>query len=393
MLHSELTKTNEKLEQKVKARTEELNKTLKILSEKEENLRLILNSIQDFGILKLDKEGKIISWNPGAEKLTGYTSEEISGKYFSIFFTEDEREKGFPEKEIKIALLEGKCEVEGIRLKKNGTPFWSISTLYVYKEENEKVNGFVKIIRDITERKEKEELLEIQSKKLKEVNDELESFSYSVSHDLRAPLRHIDGFSKLLSKAQNELTNENKLYLSYITESVSKMGKLIDNLLAFSRISKDEIKKTKVDLNKIVAEVIFELKTEIEDRNINWKITDLPVVEADHAMMKQVYLNLLSNAIKFTQKKEDPNIEVSFNNDNGKKIFCVKDNGAGFDMKYIDKVFGIFQRLHTNKEFEGTGIGLANVKRIITKHGGKVWAEGEVNKGASIYFTLISKGF
>ncbi len=380
------------LETQIKERTKRLNETLVDLRNKEKNLRLIFESIKDYGIINIDIDGNVSSWNEGAERLLLYGKEEIIGRHFSIFFTETEKENKVPVRELNNALVNSKNESEGWRVKKDGTKFWTNSTIYSLKDNNNNLLGFVKIMKDMTEKKEYEDILKAQSQNLMELNKELESFSYSVSHDLRAPLRHIDGFVKLLQlDTDNKFSMESETYFNYILDSVSKMGNLIDNLLNFSRMGRTELNKSEIDLNNLVSETLIEFEAETANRKIEWEIKKLPVIFGDKFMIRQVFINLISNALKFTGKKEEAKIRIGSKENEKDITIFVKDNGAGFDIEYADKLFGVFQRLHSNSEFEGTGIGLANVKRIINRHGGRVWAEGEKNKGASIYFTFNKK--
>ncbi|MFL9913101.1 ATP-binding protein [Paraburkholderia sp. RL17-337-BIB-A] len=221
-------------------------------------------------------------------------------------------------------------------------------------------------------------------------NKELESFSYSVSHDLRAPIRHIVGFSELLQKHTfSSLDDKSRRYIQTILESAKRMGDLIDDLLAFSRIGRIETKMTFVSLELLVKEVIADVGQDVRDRDIFWDIKPLPVCYGDRSMLRMVIVNLVSNAVKFTSKRAGAKIEIGCVdvNENELEMF-VKDNGAGFDMEYVDKLFGVFQRLHLAEQFEGTGIGLAIVQRIIVRHGGKVRAEGMLDRGATFYFSL-----
>jgi len=221
-------------------------------------------------------------------------------------------------------------------------------------------------------------------------NKELEAFSYSVAHDLRAPLRHMDGFIRLLKKhSWASLDERNQRYLGIISDSARQMGLLIDDLLAFSRLGRAELQLLPVSLQQLVQEAIQEMREETQGRDIAWKISQLPEVMADRSMMRLVMINLLTNAVKFTGKRERAEIEVgaSSNEADGIVVF-VRDNGVGFDMEYADKLFGVFQRLHPIEEYEGTGIGLANVQRIIHRHKGRTWARGEVDQGATFYFSL-----
>jgi len=221
-------------------------------------------------------------------------------------------------------------------------------------------------------------------------NKELESFSYSVSHDLRAPIRHIDGYVEMLQKNASLALDEKSLrYLNTISESAKRMGLLIDDLLTFSRIGRVEMQKNQFNLGPIVEEVMQDLQPEMKRREIAWEVGPLPDVYGDRSLMKLVFQNLIGNAIKFTTPRSQARIEIATAYDKeDETVVFVRDNGVGFDMKYVDKLFGVFQRLHSADQFEGTGIGLANVQRIIHRHGGRTWAEGSVDKGATFYISI-----
>jgi len=220
-------------------------------------------------------------------------------------------------------------------------------------------------------------------------NKELEAFSYSVSHDLRAPLRHIDGFVELLTKhAGSTLDEKGRRHLATIASAARKMGALIDDLLAFSRMGRAEMRKASVNLAALAEEVVQDLKGDAKGRSVEWKLGRLPTVHGDPAMLRLVFQNLLSNAMKYSGPTESARIEVDAEPQNGEIIVSVRDNGVGFDPTYAHKLFGVFQRLHGPTEFEGTGIGLANVRRIVSRHGGRTWAEGAIGQGATFYFSL-----
>ncbi len=233
------------------------------------------------------------------------------------------------------------------------------------------------------------ERLDEKAKRLEEVNQDLEGFAYSVSHDLRVPLRAVDGFSQMaLKQCEGNLDDECKRYLNMVRDNTKRMGQLIDDILAFSRMGRLGMSMSEIDVDALARAVIEELKPAFAGRALNMEIKPLPPARGDLSMLRQVWVNLLANAIKFTSHKPAAEIQVGSYPEGKELVYFVRDNGAGFDMQYADKLFGVFQRLHGVDEFEGTGIGLAIVKRIITRHGGRVWAEGKVNEGATFYFSL-----
>ena len=250
--------------------------------------------------------------------------------------------------------------------------------------------------REIVERKQAFEQIQELNKQLQRksalleaANQELESFSYSVSHDLRAPVRHIDGFATLLQRHEGALDEQGRRHLDTISESAKRMGQLIDDLLVFSRIGRAELRHVTVNLDQLVQDAIRDLEPETRGRNIVWKQDPLPTVVGDAAMLRQVFVNLLANAVKYTRLADPARIEITCAAGTAEEIVVsVRDNGVGFDMQYVDKLFGVFQRLHRQDEFEGTGIGLANVRRIILRHGGRTWADSQLGEGANFYFSL-----
>ncbi|HUA39128.1 MAG TPA: CHASE3 domain-containing protein [Candidatus Sulfopaludibacter sp.] len=336
-------------------------------------------------------DGYFKTLNPAWERTLGFSREELMAKPFLEFVHPDDVRAS----QAEVEKLAGGMETVNFENRfrcRDGSWRWfawnaraAVPQLLIYAAG-----------RDITEQKRAQAQitrlhadLQNRATQLEVANKELEAFSYSVSHDLRAPLRHIDGFVKLLNKQAGEKLDERGCrYLDIIGDSARQMGALIDDLLIFSRMSRTELQHSRVSLDALVHEAIHGLQSETNNRPIRWKIAPLPEVEADPAMLRQVWVNLIANAIKYSRPRNPAEIEIGCNSDNGELVFFVRDNGVGFDMQYAHKLFGVFQRLHRAEEFEGTGIGLANVRRIVHRHGGRTWAEGQIDRGATFFFSL-----
>jgi PAS domain S-box-containing protein len=370
------------------------------LRESQERFRLLLEGVKDYAICMLDPEGRVLTWNTAAQAIEGYGPDQIIGRHFSYIFSAADRKSGLPKKCLAVAEKSGRFETEVLLVRKDGSKYWANVVLTALRNGNGEITGFSKVIRDITERKHAEEEIRTLNAELEDrvfqrtmeleaANKELEAFSYSVSHDLRAPLRHIDGFAEMLTRSgARDLNEDNQRLLKVISDSARQMGQLIDDLLAFSRTGRSELKLVSIPMTPFVATTIQELAPEIRNRKVTWKIAKLPTVQADPVTLRQVMVNLLCNALKYSSKRPESRVEIGFKDGRQETTFFVRDNGVGFDPRYASKLFGVFQRLHSATEFEGTGIGLAIVRRIIARHGGKTWAEGVLDEGATFYFSL-----
>jgi PAS domain S-box-containing protein len=359
------------------------------LHESREQFRAVTETASD-AIISADRQGTIVYFNRAAERIFGYSARDALGEPLTLLMPE--RFQQPHTLGLQRFLATGQARIIGKTLelvarKKDGKEFPIEISVASWGTPNG--TFFTAILRDITTRKQAEEVLKGRTAELEASNKELEAFSYSVSHDLRAPLRHIDGFAEMMAEECASVLNaDGRRYLGIISESVKQMGKLIDDLLAFSRMGRVGMHQTRVSMAELVKQVLQELAGEADGRNIEWNIHPLSDVRGDFSMLKQVWVNLLSNSIKYTRRCGLAKIDIGCSRKNGELEFSVQDNGAGFDMKYAGKLFGVFQRLHRAEEFEGTGVGLANVSRIVARHGGRIWAQAKVDEGAIFYFTL-----
>jgi len=355
----------------------------------EERFRLLVGNVRDYAIYMLDPTGHVVSWNRGAEQIKGYAAEEIIGQHVSRFYAPEDAAAGKPAAALEAAAAAGRYEEENWRVRKDGSRFWANVVMTAVRDERGKLLGFAKVTRDLSERRRAEAEIRARTAQLEAANKELEAFSYSVSHDLRAPLRSIDGFSQALQEDYTaRLDEEGRSHLRRVRAATQRMAHLIDDLLHLARVSRAELKSAPVDLSALAQGVVAELRQREPRRAVEFVCADKAQVRGDPALLRVVLENLLGNAWKFTTQRRPARIEFGVAQQDGASAYFVRDNGAGFDMTYADKLFGAFQRLHSAKEFEGTGIGLATVQRIIHRHGGRVWAESAVDQGATFYFTV-----
>ncbi|GGM32446.1 PAS domain S-box protein [Dactylosporangium sucinum] len=340
----------------------------------EELLQVLLDGARDHAIHLLDPAGLVVSWSINAERLMGYRSETVVGEPFTRFFTPEDQAGGRPARLLERAGQEGRVETDGERVRADGSRFWSYGQLTAVRHPDGTVRGFVEITQDASDRLVLEQRVA-----------ELESFSYGVSHDLRAPLRAIDGFARMLALEHGDrLDDQGRRHVERIRAGARRMGDLIDGLLTFSRLQWQELGRRRVPMDQLVADVWDELVIDRAGRDIELAVGELPDALGDPRLIRHVLANLLGNAVKYTRGVSPARIAVG----HSLAAYYVRDNGVGFDMRYADKLFQVFQRLHRAEDFEGTGVGLAVAHRIVHRHGGQIWADAAPDAGATFYFTL-----
>ncbi len=368
-----------KLEQfttRLEQKNEELHRS-------QERYHKMVEEVVDYAIFSLNKDGIIKSWNRGAERIKGYSEEEIIGKNFRIFYIEEDLRNNLPKKNLINAAKAGKITTEGWRVRKDGSTFWASVVITALHDKEGNVIGFSKVTKDLTDRKLLDDVRQLAQK-----NKELEQLVYITSHDLQEPLSSISGFANILEHHyKNKLDENADKYLHYITESCNRMSNLIKALLDYSLIGRQR-KLEKVDCNQLVSDVLKDLSSSIETVNADITVENLPALNANSVELELLFQNLIGNAIKFRRKDVQPKITVSASEINGAWKFSISDNGIGIDEKFSEKIFNIFQRLHTRSEFDGTGIGLSHCKKIVRLYGGDIWVESQPDHGSIFHFTI-----
>ena len=388
---------NTELELRIRERSAEL-------LESEQRFRLMVDNMRDYSAFFLDADGCITDWTDSAQRMDGFSPSQMLGQHYAILFqpSEDGDAREQAEKMLRLAASRGQHEVTGWHQRRDGSRYWAHALLVALRDDGGELRGFAKIVRDMTDAKRLDDLMRNINDELEDrvverteqlvtANKDLESFSYSVSHDLRSPLRHISSFVSLLQEHLGDRCDDvSTRYLSTIGNSARHMSQLIDGLLAFSRLGRAAVNIAPVDFALLAGTVVAQLAHDTEGRIVDWVVApDLPVVQGDALLLREVWANLLGNAYKYTRPRERASIEVGWSMDPAVGYtFFVRDNGVGFDTKYASKLFGVFQRLHRATEFEGTGIGLALTRRIIERHGGTTWAESQLGAGSIFSFSL-----
>lgn len=392
---------NDELEMRIRERSMEL-------LESEQRFRLMADNLRDYSIFFLDAQGCITDWTDSAQRMEGYSPSEMLGQHYARLLQPDNPEdaSNIAAQMLRMAASRGQHELHTWQTRKDGSRYWAHSILIALRDDSGELRGFSKISRDMTDAKRLDDLMrnindELENRvverteQLLAANKDLESFSYSVSHDLRSPLRHISSFVSLLEEHLTDKGDDTTLrYLGTIGNSARHMSQLIDGLLAFSRLGRSAVNVMPVDFTMLVEAVVSQIAHDTEGRVVDWVVApDLPVVQGDALLLREVWANLLGNAFKYTRPRERARIEVGWSVDPAVGYtFYVKDNGVGFDTKYAQKLFGVFQRLHRASEFEGTGIGLALTRRILERHGGSIWAESQQGEGSTFHFSLPFEG-
>jgi PAS domain S-box-containing protein len=395
---------HQEAQERLAAQAQELSVSREALEAQTRMFKLVLDSMGE-GLIAADRDGHFLIWNDSAKTLMGRDASDLPTEqwtpYYQVFLS-DGITPCPPDRLPLVRALHGESVQVDMMVQQPGRAegmFLEVSARPL-KDEHGNLGGGVAVLRDITERKTAERQIQTlnqslegrvieRTAELKVANKELEAFTYSVSHDLRAPIRHISGFAKILvERFRSSLPAEAHEYLQLIVQAAHRMGQMVDGMLKLARLGKQALTVKVTGLSSLVEDVITLLAPETEGRQVEWKIGGLPFVECDPILMTQVFQNLISNALKYSRPRSPAVIEIGQTEKEGEKVIFVKDNGVGFDMKFSDKLFGVFHRLHLAEEFEGNGIGLATVERIIKKHGGRVWVEAELDRGATFFFTL-----
>ncbi len=376
-----------------RANRRRIDKLLRSLAEAEILQRALMEGDTDYAIIVLDVAGNVVLWNPGAQKLKGYSADEIVGRNFAVFYTAQDRAAGVPKASLARAVAEGKFEEENLRVRKDGSTFWAFQVVSPLRSVDGDVTGFVKVTRDITERKTAEAELHVHMEKLQRSNQELDDFAYIASHDLKEPIRGLSNNAKFLQEDFADVVDDSgKRRLNRMIYLCGRMESLIDDLLYFSRLGRQDLAVQPVDLTRVIRDIELMMETTLRERNARIVLpAPLPTIVCDVPRVTEAFRNLISNAVKYNDKP-DKRIEVGVaRHEGGVPVFYVRDNGIGIESRFFSDVFRIFKRLNEEDDsVKGTGVGLTFVKKIVERHGGRIWLDSEPGTGTTFFFTLQS---
>jgi PAS domain S-box-containing protein len=366
------------------------------LRDSDEQFRLLMDGIVDYGIFMLNPIGVVTTWNAGAERLMGYKADEIIGQHFSRFFLSEDIKAGLPKNELDVAAALGRFVEQGWRKRNDGSRFWADVTVSALRDSDERLIGFAKVTRDLTARREADEqieklrlVLQLRNENLAATNADLEAFSRSMAHDLKAPVRHILAYADILLRdGKDRLPDDALDHIMHMQKSAMRMSALVRDLLGWFTIARRTVRTSTVSLQPLVKSIIAEFAPETMNREIEWRVSNLFDLACDRGLVTLLFQNLIDNALKFTRGRERAVIEIGHVVTDTDRVIFVRDNGAGFDMDYVGKLFHAFERLHPHADFEGSGIGLTIAARIVQKHGGRIWADAAPGQGATFHFTL-----
>lgn len=355
----------------------------------EERYHKMVEEVEDYAILLLDRDGRIMNWNKGAEKIKGYKEAEIIGRNFRVFYRPEDQKRKLPQQLIELARSEGKAIHEGWRVRKDGTTFWGSVVLTALHDDFNNVIGFSKVTRDLTERKVAEDKIKQYTKELETQNRDLQQFAYAAAHDMKEPLRKVQFYtSAILERIGSTLPAKEKLYLERTADAAHRMQGLIEDLLSYTRISGEVPSFENVALTPLVEEVLSHYQETIASIGAIIEMDPLPVVSGVTFQLRQLFDNLIGNALKYHHTEKTPHIIIRSTLENGKYHVIIQDNGIGFEPQNCEKIFEMFERLHGRESYPGTGIGLALCQRIVQNHQGTINASGQVGEGATFTVTL-----
>ncbi|MBV8256113.1 MAG: PAS domain S-box protein [Chitinophaga sp.] len=369
---------------------------IQALSADEESSRFhkMIEQVEDYAILMLDIHGIVLNWNKGAQKIKGYTEQEIVGQHFRIFYPLEDQRHHLPEQLIAEAVAKGKALHEGWRVRKDGTAFWGSIVITTIHDEENNIIGFSKVTRDLTERRNAEQKILNYTQQLEAQNRELQKFAFAAAHDMKEPLRKIQLYNSIVLQAEGlHLNSRQQGYLLRSADAASRMQQLIDDMLAFTRITEQDMPFEKVNLQETLQELEFFFRDTLDQVHGHIQIKGLPIVNGIPFQLRQLFENLISNSLKYRQKAVSPEIVIESALEShphwmagkNERVYHIKfcDNGIGFEQHYAEKIFEMFERLHTREQFPGTGIGLAICRKITENHRGSIYASGKIGQGAS----------